>query len=385
MWGAVTSGNTYTTTTSSFPTGWTQSTSDASSATQLVLYSGHYIQTDNFCQNGFTSIVVKARKYNGPDATERVITVEWIPSGGGAAVVMGTLDPTTTTLTDKTLSSFTNTPTANTTGSIKISCKNAAAAKGDAISEVTITYTAGTCNTKYTVTLKDNDATITQASAGASITLPSRTGCEGYTFAGWTKTWTEEQDEWTTTAPTIIAAGSYTPSANENLYPVYTKTESSTVTKSYGWETTSHDDWTIGTQPSRANSNAHTGSYAGYINTANTYVTFVNKVKVTEFSFWFKRTSGNDNYNVYIETSTNGSTWTAAETYAMSGFSNGSYNKKTKTWDGSTEYYVRFHCYNTTAVRYVDDISITYSASVTSYISVPDCCTPLGSINGSFL
>lgn len=78
----------------------------------------------------------------------------------------------------------------------------------------------------YTVTLKDDDTTLPQGSCGASVTLPSRAGCSGYTFAGWTKSWTEEQDEWTTTAPTIIPAGSYTPSANENLYPVYTKTES---------------------------------------------------------------------------------------------------------------------------------------------------------------
>ena len=79
---------------------------------------------------------------------------------------------------------------------------------------------------KYTVTLKDNEATLTQASYDASVTLPTRTGCTGYTFAGWTKTWVAPQSLWTTTAPTIIPAGSYTPTANENLYPVYTKTES---------------------------------------------------------------------------------------------------------------------------------------------------------------
>jgi uncharacterized repeat protein (TIGR02543 family) len=65
----------------------------------------------------------------------------------------------------------------------------------------------------------------TQATAGASVTLPSRNGCTGYTFAGWTKSWNSAQSEWTTTAPTIIPAGSYTPTADENLYPVYTKTE----------------------------------------------------------------------------------------------------------------------------------------------------------------
>ena len=78
---------------------------------------------------------------------------------------------------------------------------------------------------KYTVTLKDDNSTLTQSTAGGSVTLPPRDGCDGYTFAGWTSTWTFEQTTWTTIAPTIINAGSYTPTADVNLYPVYTKTE----------------------------------------------------------------------------------------------------------------------------------------------------------------
>ena len=42
---------------------------------------------------------------------------------------------------------------------------------------------------KYTVTLKDDNSTLTQSTAGATITLPSRDGCDGYTFVGWTKSW----------------------------------------------------------------------------------------------------------------------------------------------------------------------------------------------------
>lgn len=77
----------------------------------------------------------------------------------------------------------------------------------------------------FTVTLMDNRATLTEESAGAGVTLPSRDGCEGYTFAGWTNTWTAAQSSWTETAPEIISASTYHPSADENLYPVYTKTE----------------------------------------------------------------------------------------------------------------------------------------------------------------
>lgn len=95
---------------------------------------------------------------------------------------------------------------------------------------------------KYTVTLMDDGDTRTQASYEASVTLPSRAGCTGYTFAGWTKTWVAPQSSWTTTAPTIIPAGSYTPSANENLYPVYTKTEGG-GSASYQLVTAAPADW----------------------------------------------------------------------------------------------------------------------------------------------
>ena len=144
------------------------------------------------------------------------------------------------------------------------------------------------------------------------------------------------------------------------------------TTVSYGWE--DNDDatkWTITDAITKTADQGNTGSYAGKINTNHTYVQFNEKVNVTSFSFAFKRTSNNNNYNVYIETSTDGSTWTAVETYAMSSFSNGSYTTKSHTFDGTTQYYVRFHCYNTTAVRYVDDVSITYNTGDT-----PTCATP---------
>ena len=134
------------------------------------------------------------------------------------------------------------------------------------------------------------------------------------------------------------------------------------TTVSYGWE--DGDDataWTITNTIVKTENQGNTGTYAGKINTNHTYVQFNEKVYVTSFSFAFKRTSNNSNYNVTIETSTDGTNWTAAETYTMGTFTNGSYTTKTKTFDGKTECYVRFHCNNTTAVRYVDDVTITYT------------------------
>ena len=97
------------------------------------------------------------------------------------------------------------------------------------------------------------------------------------------------------------------------------------VTVSYGWEDNDvATAWTITEAIVKTSGQGNTGSYAGKISTNHTYVQFNEKVYVKSFSFAFKRTSTNSNYNVYIETSTDGSTWTAAATYAMNSFENGS-------------------------------------------------------------
>lgn len=243
---------------------------------------------------------------------------------------------------------------------------------------------------KYTVTLMDDGDTRTQASYEASVTLPSRAGCAGYTFAGWTKTWVAPQSSWTTTAPTIIPAGSYTPSANENLYPVYTKTEGGggSTTESYGWETSDDaSNWTI-SGIEKYDTYKKTGSYSGKIarvSTGESTIAFNDKVKVTSFSFQFLKQTTNNNYNVRIETSSDGSSWDDVENYNMSDFSSKeTWYAKSHSFDGKTALYVRFVCYTSTAVRWVDDISITYTGgSTTYYISVPGCCTDPGLAYGT--
>ena len=82
-------------------------------------------------------------------------------------------------------------------------------------------------STTYTVTLADDNTTLTQALPGASVTLPSRSDIDAYAFAGWSET---NVDVETTTAPTIIPAGSYTPTTDITLYPVYTRTENGGTT-----------------------------------------------------------------------------------------------------------------------------------------------------------
>ena len=78
----------------------------------------------------------------------------------------------------------------------------------------------------YTVTLGDDNTTLTETSAGAGVTLPSRSDVYPYTFVGWSLTNLTEE----TTTATIIPAGEYHPAADITLYPVYSRTESGATT-----------------------------------------------------------------------------------------------------------------------------------------------------------
>lgn len=99
---------------------------------------------------------------------------------------------------------------------------------------VTVTYTEGdvtktasytvnvTARPTYVVTLGD-DNTQFSVNAGESVTLPERTTTvTGYSFEGWSTT---NITSATTSAPTIISAGTYTPEASIILYPVFSSGE----------------------------------------------------------------------------------------------------------------------------------------------------------------
>ena len=104
------------------------------------------------------------------------------------------------------------------------------------IHSVEVTYDDGgdtPTPTPYTVTLSDDNSTLTETSAGEGVTLPTRSDVGEWKFEGWSETNVTTQ---TTTAPTIISAGNYKPTANITLYPVYSKTEGEggTATKESG-------------------------------------------------------------------------------------------------------------------------------------------------------
>lgn len=82
----------------------------------------------------------------------------------------------------------------------------------------------------YTVAFSDGGS-VTEESYGAGVTLPTRNAIADYSFVGWSETDITTE---TTTVPSIIASGAYSPTANITLYPVYKRTadenESKTAT-----------------------------------------------------------------------------------------------------------------------------------------------------------
>lgn len=226
---------------------------------------------------------------------------------------------------------------------------------------------------RYAVTWMSNGSVYNTVNyeEGEDIVFPSGLAdVDGKKFVGWVAS---EIVGTRDSEPSFVTSATMGTEA-KNYYAVFATVTSTPgeITKTYGFETETDPDWTI--DVSSRNSTYHnSGSYSGYIGKNNTYVTFKNKVNVTEFSFAFTRTSSNANYNVYIETSADNSNWTAASTYEMSSFNDdGTFTTKTKTFDGTSELYVRFHCYNTTAARYVDDVTIKYNGNIVTY---SDYCT----------
>lgn len=256
---------------------------------------------------------------------------------------------------------------------------------------------------KYTVTLKDDDTELTQASYGASVTLPSRAGCSGYTFAGWSTT---NNTSWTTTAPTIIPAGNYTPTANENLYPVYTKTEGGGTTETTVTETftnqTSHSsvtDWkqTLTWDASESNASIEWTTYYGKITSGYTEIRTYNDnvmgylwtsepitgLKKVKFKGW--HVTDTDAANMVVSYSTDNDTWYELGTHAATS-DNSTFSDEFEitSSDPSTAYYLSIDlsdatCPSSGNKKYrIDDIVITTETgggSTTYYISVPNCCT----------
>jgi hypothetical protein len=234
--------------------------------------------------------------------------------------------------------------------------------------------------TTYTVTLVDDNTTLTQSSSGSSVTLPSRSSIGDYTFAGWSGTNVPTE---TTTAPTtIIPAGSYIPTNDITLYPVYTRTENGESTTE--WRLTELNNVTAGvyallTKDGHAFngniSNGHgqvtTDAFSFTNNVATTTPTGVCEITFESASGGFKMYNANNGY-LYASAASSGKlAWHNSESsywsYASSNWKYNSNNAYLRSYNNNS---IRTYGQNNGDVLKLAK-KVEVSNSITYYWSTP--------------
>lgn len=95
-----------------------------------LLGSSLSITSPSITCSSIKSIDITARKYGGPSESQATIQVKF------GDTVLGTVSPTSTTLTKYTITG----PFTGSTGSFVVSCPNSTSAKGSGISQIVVTY-----------------------------------------------------------------------------------------------------------------------------------------------------------------------------------------------------------------------------------------------------
>ncbi len=239
-----------------------------------------------------------------------------------------------------------------------------------------LVLTEGT-TTSYDVTWKVNGETYTTGSPSTSVsgggkvtTLPTNPtlDCSGRTFVGWSN-----QEVTDGNKPSVLfttAENSPAINANTTFYAVFAEATTTgggggSTTYAFGWETTDDENkWTISNFSDKGvySSYKSAGSYAASTNAKETgYIQYKEKLSPTAISCKYTKATSNTNSSsqFFIQKSTDGSSWTAiAEGATMNNVTEGTF--KTLSWTGSlSDVYVRIYYTGTTAVRVLDEVSIT--------------------------
>ena len=251
---------------------------------------------------------------------------------------------------------------------------------------------------KYTVSFNIGagapaQADITEASAGAGITLPAgptpTCSADGWTFAGWAA---EAVASETTSAPTLLS-GKYNPTDDVTLYAVYKRTEEGggVAFARYEKVTSNPSDWS-GTYLLAANTSGTTyytftgmnGSTAG----ASTELT-PGTTEQTDYEVVVaKTTNGYSLYHtkgkVYLGLTSDGnnlnsnSSFTASNYEWTLSYDNGvqsvAYTARYIECNTSSSYKVA--CYKASQKRFYLYKRIEEAASTTYYLSAPSCVPP---------
>ena len=252
-------------------------------------------------------------------------------------------------------------------------------------SAISITYISSTPATPYTVTFYTTDGSTTsstETSAGAGVTPPTmKATCGDWTFQGWSKSQSNSTTSTSALSTETLTNGKYYPTAATTLYPVYTRTVTGNPVETKT-QTFQYDSWAKGGSSTNKSSNSyrlfHNG---GYVESASA-LDFSTLSKVVVYGGTF----GGPEYNSISIRKADETVWKDA---TVSGSSQTGVNNITggTSLTGSAKLRVYSTCGTSTGsgVRISKvEIYTLETSSTTYYYSYPNCCTPLGSINGSF-
>lgn len=281
----------------------------------------------------------------------------------------------------------TQTGTGTSSGEIEIAFTKNSSARALYIKSITVvTAPADPYTVQFnTGTGNPSVASRTEASGGTGITLPSTSdltpSCsgDGWTLYGWATSAYGSSS--TTTAPTTTLAGlagdMYYPSSNETLYAVYRKADgasestSTTYTINGNW-TTDNGNWTK-VAGNDLNGALASGKYG--LNSGSSSATSpVSYSEISAIQFTGTKSGSGAGSVEFLYGS--GSSWTSL----------GSKNiANTLTWsvDPTVSGDLKIVFTRTNGNIYIASIKVTYTNASYVYWSNPNCCTPLGSINGS--
>lgn len=143
--------------------------------------------------------------------------------------------------------------------------------------------------------------------------------------------------------------------------------EDATLAVDFEKETTSYTDWTFtnfATKQTNSGVAAHGGSYFGSTNskTSGSLVTKEKLAKPKNIQFYISKTSTNNTTSSWIiKVSTDGETWTNVKTQSASAdITKGTWTEVTQDLTSYTNVYVGIFYDGTTAIRTIDDVTLTY-------------------------
>ena len=294
-----------------------------------------------------------------------------VSCGSSISVTSGTPNVTTIAVTPPSTST-----TGEKNGKVTIS-------GGGLASDVEIDLSM-TVNAAYAVHYYVNGSEITElkelvASGGKVSSLPDAESCDAVNypyFVGWSTT----NFGSTTSAPSLVT-GNETISSETTYYAVFaagTGGNSSTSTIDFEGESSTYSDWKFTNLKSQQTGTitAKGGTSYGTTGDATASVTTKNKIAspTSLTAYVSKQTKNTTSSTWYIRVSSDGSSWTNVKSQSATSMDKGVWVEMTADLTAYSDVYVQVYYKGSTAVRNIDDLTLSSGTPPTYTEWITKCC-----------